>query len=75
MSWLPTLGLNIRRRFVLEHLRESGIVYYSTTVGVMQLVASLIARALWSYAGHENVFSYGALFAVLVSLIPTGLKP
>lgn len=41
----------------------------------MQLVASLIAGALWNYAGHENVFSYGALFAVLVSLVPTGLKP
>jgi len=31
----------------------------------MQLVASLIAGALWNYAGHENVFSYGTLFAVL----------
>lgn len=58
-----------------EHLRASGIVSYSTTVGVMQLVARLIAGALCNYAGHENVFSYGAPFAVLVSLVPTGLKP
>jgi len=41
----------------------------------MQLVASLIGQALWNHAGHENVFGYGALFAVLVSLNPTGLKP
>jgi hypothetical protein len=47
----------------------------------MQLVASLIAGALWNFAGHESVFSsYGALFAVLgslvlVSLVPTGLRP
>jgi hypothetical protein len=39
---------------VPEHLRASGIVSYSTTVGVMQLVASLIAGALWNYAGARE---------------------
>lgn len=33
------------------------------------------AGALWNYAGHENVFSYGALFAVLVSWSRPGLNP
>jgi hypothetical protein len=66
--------------FVPEHLRASGVGWYSTTVGVMQLIASLIAGALWKLRGHESVFSYGALFAVLgglvlVSLVPTGLRP
>lgn len=46
---------------------------YSTTVGVMQLVASLIAGALWNYAGHESIFSSSALFAVFVRWSRPGL--
>jgi MFS family permease len=42
--------------FVPEHLRASGVGWYSTAVGVMQLVASLIAGALWDRLGHESVF-------------------
>ena len=66
--------------FVPGHLRASGVGWYSTTVGVMQLVASLIAGTLWDRVGHESVFIYGAVFAVLGSvalvwLIPAGRRP
>jgi MFS family permease len=66
--------------FVPEHLRASGVGWYSTTVGVMQLVASLIAGTLWDRVGHESVFIYGAVFAVLGSaalvwLIPALRRP
>jgi MFS family permease len=51
--------------FVPEHLRASGIGWYSTTVGSVQLVASLVAGILWDRVGHPAVFYYGAVFAVL----------
>jgi MFS family permease len=61
--------------FVPEPLRASGIGWYSTTVGLLQLVASLVAGILWDRIGHPAVFYYGAVFAVvgivgLVVLIP-----
>lgn len=54
--------------FVPEHLRASGVGWYNTTVGLLQLVASLIAGVLWDRVSHESVFIYGAVFAVLGSL-------
>jgi MFS family permease len=61
--------------FVPERLRASGIGWYSTTVGLLQLVASLVAGMLWDRIGHPSVFYYGAVFAVvgivaLIALIP-----
>jgi MFS family permease len=54
--------------FVPEHLRASGIGWYSTTVGLMQLVASLVAGMLWDRLGHAAVFYYGAVFALAGSV-------
>ncbi len=50
---------------VPEHLRASGIGWYSTTVGLLQLVASLVAGVLWDRVGHAAVFYYGAIFSVV----------
>jgi MFS family permease len=63
--------------FVPERLRASGIGWYSTTVGSMQLVASLAAGTLWDRVGHVAVFYYGAAFALagcigLLLVIPAG---
>jgi MFS family permease len=54
--------------FVPEHLRASGIGWYSTTVGLLQLVASVVAGLLWDRIGHAAVFYYGAAFAVVGSV-------
>ena len=54
--------------FVPEHLRASGIGWYSTTVGLLQLVASIVAGLLWDQIGHAAVFYYGAAFAVVGSI-------
>ena len=54
--------------FVPEHLRASGIGWYSTTVGLLQLVASVVAGLLWDRVGHTAVFYYGAAFAVAGSI-------
>src|ERR1039458_6330164 len=53
---------------VPEHLRASGIGWYSTTVGLLQLVASVVAGLLWDRIGHAAVFYYGATFAVVGSI-------
>jgi MFS family permease len=54
--------------FVPEHLRASGIGWYSTTVGLLQLVASVVAGLLWDRIGHTAVFYYGAVFAAVGSV-------
>jgi MFS family permease len=51
--------------FVPDELRASGVGWYSTTVGLLQLVASVVAGLLWDRIGHVAVFYYGALFAVI----------
>ncbi len=61
--------------FVPGQLRASGVGWYSTTVGLLQLVASLIAGVLWDHVGHAAVFYWGAFFAfagwvALALLIP-----
>lgn len=54
--------------FVPDHLRASGIGWYNTSVGLVQLVASLIAGVLWDHISHGSVFLFGTLFAVLGSI-------
>ena len=61
--------------FVPEHPRASGVGWYSATVGLLGLVANLVAGLLWDRVGHAAVFYYGAVFAVvgtigLLILIP-----
>jgi MFS family permease len=51
-----------------------------TAVGLIQLVASLIAGALWDRVGRKSAFIYGAVFGVLGSpalvwLIPATRGP
>ena len=51
--------------FVPEPLRASGIGWYSATVGVLQLIASVTAGQIWDRIGHVAVFYYGAAFAAV----------
>jgi len=63
-----TAGKALASSFVSDPLRASGIGWYNTTVGVTQLVASLVAGELWDHIGHAAVFYYGAAFAVVGGL-------
>jgi len=70
-----TVGKALAADFVPDELRASGIGWYNTTVGLMQLVASLIAGALWDLIGHVATFYYGAVSAgvgiiALIALVP-----
>jgi MFS family permease len=72
-----TVGKAFASDFVPGELRASAIGWYNTTVGLFQLVASLIAVVLWDHVSHQSVFIYGAVFAVigafaLALLIPEG---
>jgi len=51
--------------FVPDHLRASGVGWYGTAVGLLQLVASVAAGLLWDRIGHTAVFYYGAVFAIV----------
>ena len=54
--------------FVPDELRASGVGWYSTTVGLLQLVASIVAGLLWDRIAHVAVFYYGSFFGVVGSV-------
>ncbi len=60
---------------VPEHLRASGIGWYSAAIGLSGLIAGLVGGLLWDRVGHASVFLYGAAFAALgaaafIALVP-----
>jgi MFS family permease len=62
------VGKALASDFVPERLRASGIGWYGTTLGLLELVASVVAGFLWDQVGHVSVFYYGATFAVVGSI-------
>ena len=62
------VGKALASDLVPERLRASGVGWYSTTVGLLQLVASVIAGLLWDQIGHTAVFYWGAAFAAVGSI-------
>jgi MFS family permease len=60
-----SVGKALASDFVPQALQASGIGWYNTTVGLLQLVASLVAGMLWDRLGHAAVFYYGAIFATV----------
>jgi MFS family permease len=72
-----TAGKMLASSFVPDRLRASGIGWYNTTVGLLQLAASLVAGLLWDRVGHAAVFYYGVASAIigilaLLLLLPNG---
>lgn len=62
------VGKALASDFVPQRLRASGIGWYETTLGLLQLVASVVAGLLWAQVGHASVFYYGATFAAVGSI-------
>jgi MFS family permease len=60
-----TVGKALASDLVPERIRASGIGWYSSTVGILQLVSSVVAGLLWDQIGHAAVFYFGAVFAVV----------
>ncbi len=70
-----TAGKAVASSLVPDRLRAGGIGWYNTTLGFMQLIASVVAGLIWDRIGHAAVFYYGAAFAAagitaLVLLMP-----
>ncbi|SFO71541.1 Sugar phosphate permease [Mesorhizobium sp. NFR06] len=70
-----SVGKAFASDFVPQSLRASGIGWYSATVGLLELMASLVAGQLWDRVSHEAVFIYGAVFAVVGSIALLTLVP
>lgn len=63
-----SVGKALASDFVPESMRASAVGWYSAVVGLLGLVASVVAGLLWDRVGHAAVFYYGALFAVAGSI-------
>jgi MFS family permease len=68
-------GKSYAADFVPAHLRASGIGWYSTTVGLSGLIASIIAGALWDKVSHTSVFVYGSVLSLTGIILLTILVP
>jgi MFS family permease len=62
-----SVGKTLATDLVPQQLRASGVGCYSATIGLLGLVASVVAGLLWDHVGHAAVFLYGAVFAVVGS--------
>ncbi len=62
------VGKSLATDLVPTHLRASGVGWYSTTIGLSGLIASIVAGLLWDKVSHPAVFIYGAIFATLGSV-------
>lgn len=60
-----SVGKALASDFVPQALRASSIGWYSTTVGITGLFASIVAGELWDKVNHPAVFVFGAVFAIL----------
>ncbi|MBF8249424.1 MAG: major facilitator superfamily 1 [Candidatus Levybacteria bacterium] len=70
-----SVGKSFAADFTPPQLRASGLGWYSATIGLTGLGASIIAGQLWDKIGHQQVFIFGAVFAVLGILTLLFLVP
>jgi MFS family permease len=63
-----SVGKALASDFVSELLRARAVGWYSAVVGLLGLVASVVAGLLWDHVSHAAVFYYGAIFAIAGSV-------
>src|SRR5690242_21228681 len=63
-----SVGKALASDFVPEGLRASAVGWYSAVVGLLELVACVVAGLLWDHLSHAAVFYYGAVFALAGSV-------
>jgi MFS family permease len=74
------VGKALASDYAPDQLRASAIGWFSTTVGLMQLIASLVAGLLWDKISHESVFLFGCVssfigIVALIVVIPSQRPP
>jgi len=62
---IRSVGKALASDYVPDSLRASAIGWYSATMGVCGMAASLLGGWLWDHAGHSAVFFVGAAFAAV----------
>jgi MFS family permease len=60
-----SVGKALAADLVPESIRASGLGWYTATIGLTGLAASLVAGQLWDRVGHSAVFFYGASLGTL----------
>jgi MFS family permease len=70
-----SVGKALATDLVPPSVRASGLGWYNATIGLLGLLASVVAGQLWDRVGHPAVFLYGGVSAVvgiiaLVILLP-----
>jgi MFS family permease len=60
-----SIGKTLACEYTPDRLRASAIGWFSATVGLMQLAASLVAGLLWDKIGHESVFLFGVASSLM----------
>jgi MFS family permease len=59
------VGKALATDFVKADLRASAVGWFSTTIGLSGLIASLVAGQLWTQINPQAAFLYSVLFAIL----------
>ncbi len=70
-----SVGKALATDFIPQHLRASGIGWYSTTVGISSLIASIVGGQLWVHVNPSATFIYGVIFSILGSFALVLLIP
>jgi MFS family permease len=70
-----SVGKALATDLVPAPLRATGLGWYSATIGLSGLIASVVAGQFWDRIGHAAVFWYGAGSAVAGGIALLGLVP
>ena len=70
-----SVGKALATDFVREELRASGVGWYTTTIGLTGLVASIVGGQLWTRIGPSATFLFGAGSALVGSVALFRLVP
>src|SRR5207249_11734728 len=68
-------GKALATDFLPPELHASGVGWFTATVGLSGLVASIVGGELWTRIGPPATFLYGAAFALLGSIALLLLVP
>jgi MFS family permease len=69
------VGKALATDFVPAELRASGVGWYSATVGLSGLIASLVGGQLWTHVGPASTFLFGAAMSALGIVVAMFLVP
>lgn len=70
-----SVGKALATDFVPDELRATSVGWYTTTVGLTNLIASVVGGQLWTRIGPPATFAFGAVCALLGSVALVVLVP